>query len=120
MDDYTDLLRRLQARRNLYAKSGAYWNTKICRECMEAIEELQGTVRHQRDILMQFGGETGIRQMMERIDRDAVLLKTTLEERDAALERLCEWCGVCPKEKRKPMECEIAGLGEEYNGDHHL
>ena len=30
--------------------------------------------------------------------------------RDQALKRLCEWCGVCPEDKRNARDCEIAML----------
>lgn len=26
--------------------------------------------------------------------------------REAALEVFCRWCGICPKEKQKPLECD--------------
>jgi len=26
--------------------------------------------------------------------------------REAALEVFCMWCGICPKEKQKPLECD--------------
>lgn len=35
---------------------------------------------------------------------------TMLQAADATEElanKLCDWCGVCPKEKRRPWECEI-------------
>lgn len=33
------------------------------------------------------------------------------ESRDKALTRLCDWCGVCPEDRRDPLDCEIADLG---------
>lgn len=36
-------------------------------------------------------------------------------ERDKAFARLCEWCGVCPTDKRKPEFCEIANIGTIVN-----
>ena len=40
-------------------------------------------------------------------------VKRLKELRDKALKRLCDWCGVCPEEKRDPMDCDdIARLGE--------
>jgi hypothetical protein len=36
-------------------------------------------------------------------------------ERDKAYARLCEWCGVCPVDKRKPEFCEIANIGTVVN-----
>lgn len=26
--------------------------------------------------------------------------------REAALKVFCQWCGICPEEKRKPLECD--------------
>lgn len=37
-------------------------------------------------------------------------LKTQEEAADAIEElanKLCDWCGVCPKERRRPWDCEI-------------
>ena len=35
-------------------------------------------------------------------------------ERDAAMKRLWKWCGVCPVDRCKVEDCEIAMIGPEY------
>ena len=37
-------------------------------------------------------------------------IEELLAERDKALNRLCEFCGVCSEKSRRPFECEIAGF----------
>ena len=35
--------------------------------------------------------------------------------RVAALDRLCEWCAICPIDKRNATDCEIANLLDSQN-----
>ena len=45
-----------------------------------------------------------------RDDNACLSVKTLHEAADAIEElasKLCDWCGVCPKERRKPWDCEI-------------
>lgn len=51
------------------------------------------------------------RMVTESSDLNKRLMAITFE-RDQALKRLCEWCGVCPEDKRDAQDCEIAALGE--------
>ena len=45
-------------------------------------------------------------------DNAADAIEELVAERDKALNRLCELCGVCSEKSRSPMECEIAGFVE--------
>ena len=58
----------------------------------------------------------GMKREMERMvtessDLNKRLMAITLEH-NRAMKRLCEWCGVCPEDKRDARDCEIAMLGE--------
>jgi hypothetical protein len=49
------------------------------------------------------------RMVTESSDLNKRLMAITFE-RDQAMKRLCEWCGVCPEDKRDARDCEIAML----------
>lgn len=70
----------------------------IFHEAADAIEELNGLL---------YEAERDRDENRERLDKEYGL-------RVKALNRLCEWCGVCPKEKQNAMNCEIAMIGSEY------
>ena len=44
-------------------------------------------------------------------DHNACISIKTLDDAADAIEelanKLCDWCGVCPKERRRPWDCEI-------------
>lgn len=56
----------------------------------------------------------GMKREIERMVIESSALNKRLMaitfERDQALKRLCEWCGVCPEDKRNARDCEIAML----------
>lgn len=72
-----------------------------------------------------------LEQRARRWELEAAALKTQLDEfgrqnaelitawqnalkmRNFAYSRLCDWCGICPADRRNIEECEIARLGEE-------
>lgn len=49
------------------------------------------------------------RMVTESSDLNKRLMAITLEH-NRAIKRLCEWCGVCPEDKRDARDCEIAML----------
>lgn len=51
------------------------------------------------------------RMVTESSDLNRRLMAVTLEL-NRATKRLCEWCGVCPEDKRDAQDCEITMLGE--------
>ena len=38
---------------------------------------------------------------------DFPLLKEAADAIEELHQKLCDWCGVCPEERRRPYECEI-------------
>ena len=56
----------------------------------------------------------GMKREIERMVTESSDLNKRLmviaSERDQALKRLCEWCSVCPEDKRDARDCEIAML----------
>lgn len=45
---------------------------------------------------------------MDRMLRDAAAAIEALQaEVNRLQEKLCDWCAVCPKERRKPEDCEM-------------
>lgn len=72
---------------------------------MNAYEDIVFRLRHCPDTVTAAEAADAIEKLMR--------------ERDAAYFRLCDWCGVCPEDKRNVADCEIAGIGEEYNGNLH-
>lgn len=49
-------------------------------------------------------------------DETVEIILTALDERDRAMKRLCDWCGVgCNPENRRAELCEIAAVGKEFN-----
>lgn len=54
-------------------------------------------------------------QAADAIEELSKRLNCVTEERDAAMKRLCEWCGVgCSIENRRTELCEIACVGLEF------
>lgn len=82
------------------------------REAADAIEELAQFRDHQRDILSQFGGETGIRQAFERMD-DYWRLVDKYKELLCAARKMHTWifCNTADEQKVY-SEC---GLSDEMN-----
>lgn len=52
----------------------------------------------------------------ELCDDAADAIEELIAERDKALNRLCEFCGICSEKSRSPLECEIAGFVEPPKG----
>lgn len=46
----------------------------------------------------------------EELNHAADAIEELSCQRDRAMKRLCEWCGVCPEDKRDARDCEIAML----------
>lgn len=64
--NYDELVKKLRNRREcLQTGLDLDIDYPLLREAADAIEELNEVCDHQRDILMEFGGETGIRQIAE-------------------------------------------------------
>lgn len=74
------------------------------------------------DLVMQcHGNNAAINGMKREIERMVVIdadkdraIEDLTRQRDRAHARLCEWCGVCPPDKRNPEDCEIAAIGPDY------
>lgn len=46
----------------------------------------------------------------EKLMRDAAAAIEALQAEVKRLQdKLCDWCAVCPKERRKPEDCELLG-----------
>lgn len=55
------------------------------------------------------------REAAEAIEELSKRINGVTAERDAAMKRLCEWCGVgCSMENRRAELCEIAAVGLEF------
>lgn len=65
MTDYTELIKKLRNRRICLQSGGHAEDFGLWTQAADAIEELVQVRDHQRDILREFGGETGIRQKAE-------------------------------------------------------
>lgn len=48
--------------------------------------------------------------LQDDLQDSADAIEELLADRDKALNRLCEFCGVCSEKSRSPFECEIAGF----------
>lgn len=61
----------------------------------ELVKRLQTMHPEEYDNLMDFayGAQQAMCEAAEAVEEMA--------------NKLCDWCGVCPKEKRRPWECEI-------------
>ena len=82
---YEELVKRLREEAEPCEKSGCVQTANEMRQAADAIEELSKRIN----------GVTA--------------------ERDAAMKRLCEWCGVgCLMENRRAELCEIAAVGLEF------
>lgn len=67
MQDYSKLVEALRCKFIAYDVTGNHNSAQLYKDAADAIEELQAEVEKQRDTLMMFGGETGIRQMREEL-----------------------------------------------------
>lgn len=47
-------------------------------------------------------------------DKTVEIILDALDERERALKRLCDWCAVCPEDKRNIGDCEIAAVCRAY------
>lgn len=98
---YEELVKRLRERSVfLFPHHGESRNydADLMHEAADAIEELNGLL---------YEAERDRDENRERLDKEYAL-------RVKALNRLCEWCGICPKEKQNAADCEIAVIGSEY------
>ena len=45
---------------------------------------------------------------VRKLAADAI--EELLVQRDKALNKMCEFCGICSEKSRTPLECEVAGF----------
>ena len=100
---YDELVKRLMYCRNNAAIITDEELVEIAEEAADAIEELSRAqerwITQERNVLLKSN-------------------KAITAERDAAMKRLCEWCGVgCSMENRRAELCEIAAVGLEFLKD---
>ena len=48
----------------------------------------------------------GFLDTSEAFSEAADAIEALVHQRDAAFNRLCDWCGVCPKGKRDVLNCD--------------
>lgn len=106
--DYTELVKSLR----YVAENRSTTSPEILTDAADAIEELVQVRDHQRDILSQFGGETGIRQAFERMG-DYWRLADKYEELLKAAKKMHLWIFLHTGDEQKAYdEC---GLSEDMN-----
>ena len=88
MIDYTELVKFL---RGLSPWSFPEASKKRMHEAAAAIEELQAAwIKSETDATNLTGRLAQAEEDVERLQ-----------------DKLCDWCAVCPKERRKPEDCEL-------------
>ena len=72
------------------------------RDYRQQVAGLRGAAKGLREINMP----RTAKQMEEAADA----IEELFDQRDKALKRLCEFCGICSEKSRTPLECEVAGF----------
>ena len=90
-------------------------------EHMENIPVRHGIFpQHDIHLLRDSGGELMYEELVKSLracgdalekaafaDYETCLYKQAADAIEELANKLCDWCGVCPKERRRPWDCEI-------------
>ena len=78
-------------------------------------DELVKRLRAAKAVVFKTEDMTLLGEAADAIEELSKRLNSVTAERDAAMKRLCEWCGVgCSMENRRAELCEIASVGLEF------
>ena len=83
----------------------------------ELVKRLRNEAETERYLLPHSDNGTAalLDEAADVIEELSKRLNSVTAERDAAMKRLCEWCGVgCSMENRRAELCEIASVGLEF------
>lgn len=106
---YESIIKRLRDKQKAHMICGY----ELCGEAADAIEQLELEVSaNETDRKYRIDENRKLVEAWQNALSDLANMKA---ERDKAYNRLCEWCGVCPADKRKPEFCEIANIGTVVN-----
>lgn len=93
MSDYTETVTKLRDVYRAYVVTGNEKAGQFLSDAAAAIEELQAEAGQWKAAVK--GQEDGIKVLQAEVKR--------------LQEKLCDWCAVCPKERRNPDDCELLG-----------